>query len=229
MLGRELLIHENGETFGNDFGSLQSKIQENISELAYKTFSKAESQRVMLNDETEIFFEFIAPPPTLIAVGGVHITVALMSLAKTLGYRTVVIDPRGAWGNAERFPNVDRLIQSWPDKAFEQIKVTPSTAIATLTHDPKLDDPAVKIALNSPAFYVGALGSKATNEKRRSRLLDDGITEQQYARLHAPIGIDIAAGTPEEIALAVMAEVVAAYRKPEQTSAAREADFHPTT
>jgi xanthine dehydrogenase accessory factor len=202
-------------------------LQPKILELANETFRKAESQRAILDHETEVFFEFISLPLTLIAVGGVHITVALMSLAKTLGYRTVVIDPRGAWGNTERFPNIDQLIQSWPDQAFKQVKLTRSTAIAMLTHDPKLDDPAVKIALNSQAFYIGALGSKATNAKRRARLLDDGITEEQYARLHAPIGIDIAAGTPEEIALAVMAEVVAAYRKREQMSAAHEADFHP--
>jgi xanthine dehydrogenase accessory factor len=202
-------------------------LQEKILEFANEVFHKTEFQRAMLDHDIEVFFEFISPPPTLIAVGGVHITVALMSLAKTLGYRTVVIDPRGSWGNAKRFPNVEKLIQLWPDKAFEQIKLTRSTAIAMLTHDPKLDDPAVKIALNSPAFYVGALGSRTTNVKRRARLLDDGITGEQYARLHAPIGIDLAAGTPEEIALAVMAEVVAAYRKREPISAAREADIHP--
>jgi len=196
-------------------------------ELAHEILLGGESRRAMIDDSTEIFLEFISPPPTLIAVGGVHITVALMSLAKTLGFRTVVIDPRGAWGNAERFPNVDQLIQAWPDQAFEQIKVTRSTAIAMLTHDPKLDDPAVKIALNSSVFYVGALGSKTTNAKRRERLLRDGITAEQFSRLHAPIGMDIGAGTPEEIALAVMAEVVAAYRKREPLPAAREAEFHP--
>ena len=152
-----------------------------------------------------------------------------MSLAKTLGYRTVVIDPRSLWGNAERFPNVDQLIQSWPDDAFEQINITGSTAIAMLTHDPKLDDPALKIALDSPAFYVGALGSKTTNAKRRERLLSEGVSESQLSRLHAPIGMDIGAEIPEEIALAVMAEVVAAYRKRDQLSADREAepDLHP--
>ena len=105
---------------------------------------------------------------------------------------------------------MDRLIQSWPDEAFEEIPLTRSTAVAMLTHDPKLDDPALKIALPSQAFYVGALGSKTTQVKRRQRLLDDGLTEEQLNRLHGPIGLEIGAGTPEEIALSIMAEVVAA-------------------
>ncbi|MEO8358030.1 MAG: XdhC family protein [Chloroflexota bacterium] len=222
-VGREFLIHSDGRIPGN----VSDHWQEKVLHLANETLLAGESRRAMLDDETEIFLEFISPPLTLIAVGAVHITVALMSLAKTLGYRTVVIDPRGAWGNADRFPNVDQLIQAWPDEAFEQIKITRSTAVAMLTHDPKLDDPALKISLNSPAFYVGALGSKTTHAKRRERLLSEGVSESQLARLHAPIGIDIGAGTPEEIALAVMAEVVAAYRKPEQLLADREADFHP--
>src|SRR5215211_859250 len=116
VLGRELLIRENGEISGDTSNPQQTE----VLELAYETFVSGESRRAMLDDTTEVFLEFIAPPPTLIAVGGVHITVALMSLAKTLGYRTVVIDPRGAWGNDERFPDVDQLIQVWPDKAFEQ-------------------------------------------------------------------------------------------------------------
>lgn len=222
VLGRALLHREDEESAGDMPDTMRPK----VLELTGETFSTRESRRAMLDDETELFFEFIAPSPTLIAVGGVHITVALVALAKTLGYQTVVIDPRRAWGSAERFPNADRLIQAWPDKAFEQVKITRSTAVAMLTHDPKLDDPAVKIALNSPAFYVGALGSKATNAKRRARLLDNGISEEQYARLHAPIGMDIGAGTPEEIALAIMSEVVAAYRKREQVPAAREANLH---
>jgi xanthine dehydrogenase accessory factor len=133
-----------------------------------------------------------------------------MTLAKTLGYRTVVVDPRSAFGSEERFPNVDRLIQRWPEEAFQEIPLTRSTAVAMLTHDPKLDDPALKIALPSPAFYVGALGSKTTQAKRRQRLLDEGLSEEQLNRLHGPIGLQIGAQTPEEIAMSIMAEIVAA-------------------
>jgi xanthine dehydrogenase accessory factor len=139
----------------------------------------------------------------------------LVALAKRLGYRTVVIDPRKAWGNAARFPDVDQLIQAWPQEAFKQLQLTRSCAIAMLTHDPKLDDPALQVALASPAFYVGALGSKSTNAKRRKRLLEAGMTEAQLAPLRAPIGLDIGAESPEEIALAIMGQIVEARRKPQ--------------
>ncbi|MEW6401505.1 MAG: XdhC family protein [Chloroflexota bacterium] len=208
ILGREMLIGEDGHVTR----TFNDRWSRKILELASEVLSSGKSRRTELDAETEIFIELIAPPPTLIAVGGVHISVALVSLAKTLGFRTVVIDPRGAWGNQERFPNVDQLIQAWPKEAFQQVEITRSTAIAMLTHDPKLDDPALKIALASPAFYVGALGSKTTNAKRRERLLTDGMTESHLSRLHAPIGLDIGAESPEEIALAIMSEVVDAYR-----------------
>jgi xanthine dehydrogenase accessory factor len=181
------------------------------------------SRRIVLDEATEIFLEAIRPPLTLVIVGGAHISVALASLAKTLEYRTIVIDPRRVWGNAERFPNVDELIQSWIPDAFRQVEITSATAIAMLTHDPKLDDPALKIALNSPAFYVGALGSKKTNAKRHERLLQDGMSESQLARLHAPIGLMIGAQTPEEIGLSIMAEVVDADRRQDQASIKNEA------
>lgn len=206
MLGRQLLVEENG----NIKGSLSDELDQQAIPLARETLAQGESRRAMLTEDVEVFLEAILPPPTLIAVGGVHITIALVTLAKTLGYRTIVIDPRSAFGNEERFPNVDRLIQRWPDEAFQEIPLTRSTAVAMLTHDPKLDDPALKIALPSPAFYVGALGSKSTQAKRRQRLLEDGLTQEHLERLHGPIGLEINAGTPEEIAISIMAEIVAA-------------------
>ena len=142
-------------------------------------------------------------------VGGVHIAVALDAIARALGYRTVVIDPRAAFGSAERFPHVGRLMMEWPDEALHALSLSTTTAVAVLTHDPKLDDPALGVALRSAAFYVGALGSRKTQEKRRARLLADGVSEEQLARLRAPIGLDLGGRSPEEIALAVMAQVVA--------------------
>ncbi len=210
ILGREMLLRDVGDITG----SISKELDERVLLLARETLSNGTSQRVMLNESIEVFLEVIMPPPTLIAVGGVHITIALMVLAKTLGYRTIVIDPRSAFGSEVRFPHVDQLIPLWPDEAFQQIQLTRSTAIAMLTHDPKLDDPALKIALPSLAFYVGALGSKTTQAKRRQRLLEDGLTEGQLDRLHGPIGLEIGAGTPEEIALAVMAQIVAARNAP---------------
>ena len=142
-------------------------------------------------------------------VGGVHIAIALARIAKTLDYRTCLIDPRRAFGNQERFPHVDQLIQAWPQEALQQIKLTRSTCVTLLTHDPKIDDPAIKFVLESPVFYIGALGSKKTHENRAKRLLADGISEELLARIHAPIGLDLGAVTPEEIALSVMAQIVA--------------------
>ena len=154
LIGRQILLRD--ET--NVFGAISNELDPIALNLAQEILVGGESRRSMLNEDVEVFAEVILPPPTLIAVGGVHITIALMALAKTLGYRTVVVDPRSAFGNETRFPNVDQLIPLWPDEAFQQIPITRSTAIAMLTHDPKLDDPALRISLPSPAFYIGALG-----------------------------------------------------------------------
>lgn len=206
MVGREMLLLENG----NVIGMYDHNIGEQALALAKESLAQGVSRRVRLDESTEVFLDTLLPPPTLITVGGVHITMALTALAKTLGYRTVVIDPRSAFGSTERFPHVDQLIRIWPQEAFQQVPLTRSTAVAMLTHDPRLDDPALKIALPSPAFYVGALGSKTTQSKRRQRLLEEGLTEEQLNRLRGPIGVDIGAGTPEEIAVSIMAEIVAA-------------------
>ena len=168
-----------------------------------------QSARVTLPN-AEVFCEVYLPASTLVMIGGVHIAIALAALAKNLGYRTIVVDPRRAFGSQARFPQVDQLIQAWPDEALEQIKLDASCAVAMLTHDPKLDDPALKVALPSPAFYVGALGSRKTQAARRERLLAGGLDSALLERLRGPIGLDIGAQTPEEIALSILAEVVAA-------------------
>ncbi len=223
FLGSEFLLGEN-ERGANP---IWKGLDEQITGLAAEALLQGASRRVRLSGEVEIFLEVIQPPPTLIVVGGVHIAVALTSMAKMLGYRTILIDPRRAWASRDRFPDVDRLIQAWPAEAFGQIEVTRSTAIAVLTHDPKLDDPALKIVLASPAFYIGALGSPATHARRRKRLLADAVSEAQLSRLHAPIGLEIGAQSPEEIALAVMAEVVETRRKREQAAAEADPVPHP--
>jgi xanthine dehydrogenase accessory factor len=210
ILGREVIMKADGSSIG----TLGNGWDERAGEPAREIMSRGISQLVPLNETTEIFIEAIQPQPTLIVVGGVHIAIALLSAAKNLGYRTVLIDPRKAWGTEERFPHVDQILRSWPEDAFGQISVTPSTAIVTLTHDPKIDDTALQIALRSPAFYVGALGSRSTQTKRRERLLKAGLTETLIDKLHAPIGIKIGAETPEEIALAIMAEVVEVHHQP---------------
>ena len=138
-----------------------------------------------------------------------HIAVSLVTLSKAVGYRTIVVDPREAFGNAGRFPHADQIVHAWPDRGLAEAGVHAGTAVAVLTHDPKLDDPAILAALRSPAFYVGALGSRKTQEKRRRRLVEAGATEEELSRLHGPIGLPLGGRSPEEIAMAIMAEVVA--------------------
>lgn len=167
--------------------------------------------KLPLADDVVLFVDPIRPSPRLVMVGGVHIAQALAPIAQTVGFHTTLIDPRRSFASQERFAHVDRLIQAWPEKAFKEVVVTTETAVALLTHDPKIDDPALKVVLNSPAFYIGALGSRSTHAKRKERLREMGFSETAVARIHAPIGLDIGATTPEQIALAVMAEIVQAY------------------
>lgn len=209
LLGKEILVVEDG----GSAGSLESGLDAQAVEKARQAMAESRAQKVLLpyqDENVQLFIDVTDPPPTLVIVGGVHTAIALTSIAKTLGYHTVIIDPRRAFGSVERFPHVDQLFSSWPDEAFSQITINSNTAIAMFTHDPKIDDPAIKVALKSPAFYIGALGSPKTQENRRRRMQAEGFTPEQIARIHGPIGIEIGGDTPEEIALAVMAEVVAA-------------------
>lgn len=205
-LGQKLTVSRDGQRVGTLGAALDG--------LAVQAAAQAVvSKRVQLTDEIEVFLDVFRPSPTLVMVGGVHIAVALTNLAKTLGYETVVIDPRKAFGSQSRFPHVDKLIQAWPDKAFAEVTLTAETAVALLTHDPKIDDPALKVVLNSPVFYVGALGSPKTHAKRKERLQQMGFDEATIGRIHGPIGLDIGAETPEEIALAILAQIVKSRRK----------------
>jgi xanthine dehydrogenase accessory factor len=208
ILGRELLLRENGQTAG----TVGSEWDAPALKLARERLVDGVSSRYILGQDVEVFLEVLLPPPALVLVGGVHIAVALVPMAKALGYFTILIDPRRAWADSRRFAQVDRLIQAWPEEAFQHIALTRSAAVVTLTHDPKVDDPALGIALRSPAFYVGALGSRVSQAKRHKRLLDAGLKEAELSRLRAPIGLRIGAETPQEIALAIMAEIVATYR-----------------
>ncbi|MCC6188714.1 MAG: XdhC family protein [Anaerolineales bacterium] len=208
QLGQALLVDEAGVRWSN----LAGPLAEPAEALGRGALAAKQTRRAPLVEGVEAFAEVVLPPPTVVVIGGAHITIALVALAKTLGYRTVVIDPRKAFGNEARFPpgSVDRLVQAWPDEALAEIPLTRTTAVAMLTHDPKLDDLALKLALSSPAFYVGALGSRITQAKRRQRLLADGLTEEALNRLHGPIGLDLNATTPEEVALSIMAQIVGA-------------------
>lgn len=153
-------------------------------------------------------------PPRLVLVGAVHIAVALVPLARTLGFETVVIDPRAAFARKERFPTPpDQILELWPEEAFASMELDGETHVVALSHDAKIDSPALAMALKSPSKYVGALGSRKTQADRREYLMENGVTEGQIERLYGPVGLDIGAGTPEEIALAILGQIVQVCRK----------------
>src|SRR6266704_2083457 len=157
----------------------------------------------------DVFIEGFPPPPTLIIVGAGHIAIPLTTFAKTLNYRVVVVDARSAFATRERFPLADELIVEWPDEVLEKMDLYPSSAVAVLTHDPKFDEPTLKLVLSRNVGYIGAVGSRKTREERDVRLKNQGITDEQIRRIHGPIGLNIGATSPEEMALAIMAEIVA--------------------
>jgi xanthine dehydrogenase accessory factor len=157
----------------------------------------------------DVFIEGYPPAPTLVIVGAGHIAIPLTTFAKTLNYRVVVIDARSAFATQERFPLADELIVEWPDEILEKMDLYPSTVVAVLTHDPKFDEPTLKVVLSRNVGYVGAVGSRKTKEERDERLKRQGLTEEQIGRIHGPIGLNIGATSPEEMALAIMAEIVA--------------------
>lgn len=152
------------------------------------------------------------PPLRMIVVGAVHIAQPLLTIARTCGYAPTLIDPRGAFGSADRFPG-EVIVDDWPDAAMAALAPDARTAVVTLTHDTKLDDPAILTALQSPCFYLGCLGSTRTHAKRLDRLRAAGVTEEAIARIHAPVGLDIGAKTPAEIAVSIMAQITQNLRR----------------
>jgi xanthine dehydrogenase accessory factor len=160
---------------------------------------------------TPLFVQVFNPPKRMIIVGAVHIAQPLMTLAQTSGYEVDIVDPRGAFATRDRFPGVT-LSEDWPDEALETLRIDNRTAVVTLTHDPKLDDPALHVALRSEAFYIGSLGSRKTHGRRVERLTEDGYTEEEIARIHAPVGLSINAKSPAEIAISIMAQITQVLR-----------------
>lgn len=175
------------------------------------------------------FFARVAAKPQLICIGGVHIAIRLCELAHVLGFRTVVVDPRGVFATGERFPAVDELVHAWPQEAFKSIPVTSQTAVCALTHDPKIDVPALLAAVNSPAFYIGSLGRSTTQWSRARALAEAGAADEQIGRIFGPIGLDLRGREPAEIALSVIAEITAVrhgspYRLATMLESARKVD-----
>jgi xanthine dehydrogenase accessory factor len=161
---------------------------------------------------TSLFLSVQVPPIRFIAIGGVHISQALAPMAKLVGLDMTIIDPRTAFAAPERFPDV-AVIAEWPQDALPRLGLDSYTGMALLTHDPKIDDPGLHAALAADCFYIGALGSRKTHAKRLERLRAAGFSEAQIERIHAPIGLDIGAVSPAEIAVSILGELIAALRK----------------
>ena len=208
-VGRSVRVFEDGRTEGT-LGPGVSL--DEIRQAALAALKKESSSTRGFETEqgpVTVFFEVFPRQPKLVVFGGVQIAVALVPLAKALGYYTIVADGREAFLDRNRFPEADELILAWPEEAFERIGLDSATYVCVLSHDPKFDEPALQIALRSPAAYVGAIGSRKTQASRRERLKENGLTDAQIARLHGPIGLDLGGRQPAETALAILAEMTA--------------------
>jgi xanthine dehydrogenase accessory factor len=168
-------------------------------------------------DHARVFLTVHVPPPRLVITGAVHISQVLAPVARLLGYDVTIVDPRTAFATVDRFPEV-KVIAEWPDVAMPRLGIDRYTALVALTHDPKIDDPALLQALAQHCFYIGALGSKKTHARRVVRLKEQGKTDADIARIHAPIGLPIGAVSPAEIAIAIMAEITARLRLPAEAA-----------
>ncbi len=183
-----------------------------VAELAVAAHRGKES-RVEKVDGHTWFFSVEPKREKLVVVGGVHIAQALFQLAHGLGMETVLIDPRAAFADESRFPvQPERTINAWPDEAFKELDLDEATYVVVLTHDPKIDDKALETLVRSDVRYIGALGSRTTQAKRRKALSDKGFSEAEIDRIHGPVGLSIGAKTAEEIALAILAEIVQVKR-----------------
>lgn len=164
-----------------------------------------------VEEDGRTFVSVHNPPLRMIIVGAVHIAQALVGMARACGFAPVLIDPRGAFGSPERFPD-DLVLDDWPDEAMTTLSPDSRTAVVTLTHDPKLDDPAITAVLRSPCFYIGCLGSTRTHAKRVKRLRDAGFSDDEIERIHAPVGLDLGGRAPAEIAVSIMAQIIQQLR-----------------
>ena len=196
------LINGESEIFfpGHDLSEMFSKYSEGIE----KIFNLNKNGII---ENSEIFVQTYKNPIKVIIVGAVDISMYLIDFAKNLNFEIIIVDPRGYFASKERFPDT-KIINKWPNEAFDEIETNSSTALVTLTHDPKIDDPALQYALKNKFFYIGALGSKKTHEKRCSRLIEAGFKEVELEKINGPIGIKLGGKSPSEIALSIVSQLV---------------------
>jgi len=199
-LGAHLLVLESGERAGEG-------VPEEVAAQAGQLI-REHKNRILEHGAVRVFAEVYGPPPRLFVYGAVDTAEALCAAARLLGWRTIVADARGKFATRERIPSADEVIVAWPDEALAQIAPDHATAVVVLTHDDKFDVPALKAALETEAFYVGALGSRRNQERRRERLLEAGVHEDSIDRIHGPCGLDIGAESQPETALSMLGEIV---------------------
>jgi xanthine dehydrogenase accessory factor len=199
--GAKVLVLESGEKVGDGLEDAVAQFDELIR--------SGRNRLLGLDDGSKVFAEWYGPPPRLFIYGAVDTAEAMCRGAKLLGWHSIVADARGKFATRERIPSADELIVAWPDDAFAQVKPDHQTAIVVLTHDDKFDEPALIGALATEAFYVGALGSRRNQERRRERLLEAGVAEAELERIMGPCGLDIGADTQEETALSILSEMLA--------------------
>jgi xanthine dehydrogenase accessory factor len=200
-VGTKVLVLESGERVGDGLEEAVGQFDELIR--------RGRNRLLELENGTRVFAEWYGPPPRVFVYGAVDTAEALCRGAKLLGWHTIVADARGKFATPERIPSADELIVAWPDDAFAQIQPDHQTAIVVLTHDDKFDEPALIGALATEAFYVGALGSRRNQERRKERLLEAGVAEAELERIMGPCGLDIGADTQEETALSILSEILA--------------------
>jgi len=200
-VGTKVLVLESGERLGDGLEDAVAQFDQLIR--------RGRNRLLDLDDGTKVFAEWYGPPPRLFVYGAVDTAEAMCRGAKLLGWHAIVADARAKFATRERIPSADELIVAWPDDAFAQVQPDHQTAIAVLTHDDKFDEPALIGALATEAFYIGALGSRRNQERRRERLLEAGVAEAELERIMGPCGLDIGADTQEETALSILAEMLA--------------------
>ena len=198
-----------GEAIVLNGATASSPLPLEINEAAARLVSQRRSGTVVSGD-LEFFIETFAPAPRIVVFGAIQAAIPLVRMARELGYRIVVADARAAFASPERFPDADDVLVGWPDEVAQRIGLSGDDAVVVMSHDPKLDEPAIVAATRAGCRYIGAMGSRRTQADRRERLLSEGLTEDELARLRGPIGLDLGGREPGEMALAILAEIVAA-------------------
>lgn len=202
-LGAKAVLFADGSMIA---GSLPDAVASDVAADAMALMHNEQSRTLNYGDRA-VFIETVAPQPLMLIFGAGHIAQPLSVMAPLLGFRVIVADARATWATEERFPHVDRLVVGWPQDVLEEIEIDQRTYVVMLSHDRRFEDPVLAAVKGSPARYVGALGSRRTSRERADRLAGDGWSEEEIGRLHAPIGIDIGAETPAEIALSILSEI----------------------